>query len=248
VLLAPAQGIGTVEVAVFDGRDLRTAAIPGFVGGSDSSAGVEEAVEVAMPAFAVEPGGRRALVISQDNRTAEIDLRTLAVSQHGPGSSGSLFGRVRNWLEPTAEAKFMEGWDRHAVWLPSGLVVVSGTDYSVHGQELEQQPAGATLVDTGDWSVDELDPKATWVEPVEDGFALLEWKDRGNRRVATVYDGAAHRRFRLERASYDLLWIGRYLYVGTRETSRYEVVDSRTGETVARRALDGASWLFRPGS
>jgi hypothetical protein len=153
----------------------------------------------------------------------------------------SLLGRVRNWLEPKAEAKLLEGWDRRGVWLASGLVVVSGSDYSIDGG---QKPAGATVIDTRDWSAHELDPDASAVERTGDGFALLEWHEV--RTVATVYDGAAQQRFRLARRTSDMLFLGRYLYAGSADGRRYEVVDTRTGKTVERRTLDAASWLFRP--
>ena len=223
---------------------MRSVALPGFAAGSemarDATSG-EDPVSVAVPAFAVEPGGARAVVVAPDDRIAEIDLRSLAVQVHEPDSSASLLGRVRSWLEPEADAKLLEGWDRRGVWLASGLVVVAGADYSMDGG---QRPAGATVIDPRDWSVRKLDPEASEVQRAGDGFALVRWLEV--RTVATVYDGAGQRRYRLARRTSDLQWMGRYLYAGTRNGARYEVVDATTGETVGRRTLDEPSWLFRP--
>ena len=243
MLLAPADRIGDARVAVFDDEGVRSVALPGFAAGSDmaTDATGEDPVSIAVPAFAVERGGARAVVVAPDDRIAEIDLRSLAVQVHEPDKSASLLGRVRSWLEPEADAKLLEGWDRRGVWLASGLVVVSGADYSMDGG---QRPAGATVIDPRDWSVRKLDPAASEVQRAGDGFALVRWLEV--RTVATVYDGAAQRRYRLGRRTSDLQWMGRYLYAGTRNGARYEVVDAKTGETVGRRTLDEPSWLFRP--
>ena len=244
MLLAPSDRIGDARVAVFDDEGVRSVALPGFAAGSEMARDTtdgEAPVSVAVPAFAVEPGGARAVVVAPDDRIAEIDLRSQAVQVHEPDSSASLLGRVRDWLEPEAEAKLLEGWDRRAVWLASGLVVVAGADYSMDGG---QRPAGATVIDPRDWSVRKLDPRASEVQRAGDGFALVRWDDV--RTVATVYDGAGQRRYRLGRRTSDLHWMGRYLYAGTRNGARYEVVDTETGETLRRRTLEEPSWLFRP--
>ena len=244
MLLAPADRIGNARVAVFDDTGVRSVALPGFAAGSEMARDVtsgEDPVFVAVPAFAVEPGSARAVVVAPNDRIAEVDLRSLAVQVHEPDSSASLLGRVRSWLEPEAEAKLLEGWDRRGVWLASGLVVVTGADYSMDGG---QRPAGATVIDPRDWSVRKLDPEASEVQRAGGGFALVRWLEV--RTVATVYDGAGQPRYRLGRRTSDLQWMGRYLYAGTRNGARYEVVDTKTGETVGRRTLDEPSWLFRP--
>jgi hypothetical protein len=243
-LLAPRVGIGLVRVAVSDGGPVRSAALEGIRGGTGSaegSAGRETPVRTLVPAFAVEPGGRRAVVVAASGRVAEIDLGSLGVRYHEPGSTASLLGRMRNWLEPTADAKLLQGTVLTAVWLPSGLVIVSGVDYRAE----DAAPAGATVLDTREWSTRRLDPAAMSAQRVGNGFALLRWS--ATRTTATVYDMAARRRFRVARDTLELVPAGREIYALSRGGFRYERLAPRTGSVLARRRVEPSTWLFAPG-
>ena len=77
----------------------------------------------------------------------------LGVSYHELSQPGSLFPRLRDWLDPAADAKISFGWSREADWLGDGLVALSGSDY--HG--LSSTPAGLKLIDTEAWGVRPLD-------------------------------------------------------------------------------------------
>jgi hypothetical protein len=76
----------------------------------------------------------------------------MQVRYHDLTEPVSLLGRLRDWLEPAAHAKMVDGPDRNAVWLPSGLVAVSGNTYASEGDTLDVTPAGLSLIDPSDWS------------------------------------------------------------------------------------------------
>ena len=147
---------------------------------------------------------------------------------------------MRNWLEPTADAKLLQGTVLTAVWLPSGLVIVSGVDYRAE----DAAPAGATVLDTREWSTRRLDPAAMSAQRVGNGFALLRWS--ATRTTATVYDMAARRRFRVARDTLELVPAGREIYALSRGGVRYERLAPRTGRVLARRTVEPSTWLLAP--
>jgi hypothetical protein len=114
------------------------------------------------PGLALDPASARAFVVQAGAPVAEIDLRRLSVRYHHLAEPVSFLGRLRNWLEPKAEAKAMQGPDRRAVWLRSGRLAVTGIDYQASvdnkGQQHElDKPTGLKLIDTRTWSVRTLD-------------------------------------------------------------------------------------------
>src|SRR4029453_12863769 len=74
----------------------------------------------------------------------------------------SLLGRLRNWLEPAAEAKTAEGPERQAEWGGEHLVAVSRQDtyQTVEGEE-KTTPAGLALIDVRNWTKRILDEHAS---------------------------------------------------------------------------------------
>jgi hypothetical protein len=111
------------------------------------------------PGLAVDPVRRRAFVVGGGATVAEVDLHSLDVAYHSVSERISLLGRLRNWLEPTAEAKGeTEGPVREARWLGNGLVAVSGGDG--HGEK-GSSPAGLTVIDTADWTARKIDERAS---------------------------------------------------------------------------------------
>jgi hypothetical protein len=114
------------------------------------------------PGLALDEASGRAYVIQAGAPIAEVDLHRLLVRYHALAEPISLLGRLRDWLEPRAEAKATEGPDRRAVWLGGGHLAVTGVDYQAtvdsKGQQQElDNPAGLKLIDTRDWSVRTLD-------------------------------------------------------------------------------------------
>ena len=114
------------------------------------------------PGLALDPASGRAFVVQAGAPVAEVDLRRLSVRYHQLAEPISFLGRLRDWLEPKAEAKAMEGPERRALWLGDGRLAVTGVDYQAsvdshgHQQELDK-PAGLKLIDTRNWSVRTLD-------------------------------------------------------------------------------------------
>lgn len=125
---------------------------------------------------APEAGGGRAL--SGAGWRAAGDTRWDELSQ-----PVSLLSRLRDWLDPAADAKISFGWSREADWLGDGLVAVSGSDY--HG--LSSTLAGLKLIDTEAWGVRTLDPGAS-VHRLAEGtlFAAAPATARPRRKPAWV--------------------------------------------------------------
>lgn len=118
------------------------------------------------PGLAVDGSTGRAFVVQAGAPLAEIGLRRLTVRYHSLSQPISLLGRLRDWLEPAAEAKAMQGPRRFALWLGGGVLAVTGVDYELsrdaQGREQETDvPAGLKLVDTRTWSVRTLDRTST---------------------------------------------------------------------------------------
>jgi hypothetical protein len=118
------------------------------------------------PGLALDPSSGRAFVVQAGEPIAEVDLRRFSVRYHEPAEPISLLGRLRNWLDPKAEAKAMAGPERQAIWLGDGRLAVTGIDHQAsvnsNGQEQEvDRPAGLKLIDTQNWSTRTLDRTST---------------------------------------------------------------------------------------
>jgi hypothetical protein len=154
LLLSPRQGIGSLRLAVVGGKGMTSAAIPGFVGGSSTvRSGQDVHTREEIPALVIDDDGRRALVFSRGS-VAEVSLSNLSVTTHALSEPASLLDRFRNWLEPPAQAKLVDGFRREGVWLGNGRFAVTGMDYAMPTDgEARAQPFGLVIVDTRDWSI-----------------------------------------------------------------------------------------------
>jgi hypothetical protein len=246
LLVAPTTGIGPASLAVYDGDRLRQTSLKGIVAGwkEDVAEGDDPRLRQSVPGLAVDPEGHRALVVAAGDRAVEVDLGTLVVRGHDLAEPVSLLGRLRDWLEPSAEAKSMDGPDRVAVWLPSGLVAVSGAHYSTDGTSIDVTPAGLALIDPGDWSVRRLSDEPSGVS-FADGTLVASGSSPGSsERTVIAFDDRGHLRFSLVRDGADLSQVaGGYLYAGRDDGRRYEVVDLRAGETVRKVRLARSTWI-----
>ena len=150
------------------------------------------------PGLALDPVSGRAFVVQAGAPVAEVDLRRLSVRYHEPSEPISLLGRLRDWLEPKAEAKAMQGPERRAVWIGNGRLAVTGVDHQAlvdsKGQEQEvDSPAGLKLIDTRSWGVRTLD-RATSSVTFSGGvlFAFgMSWDSRSSKISGsglTAYD------------------------------------------------------------
>jgi len=235
-LVAPAEGIGPARVVVFDGGPLRSAEL------TEARAGWEQAGDSAedyrarqsVPGLAVDPSGARALVVPAGGRVAEVDLATMEVRYHDLAEPVSLLGRLRDWLEPAAHAKGIDGPDRNAVWLPSGLVAVSGNDYDQDGDDVDVTPAGLSLIDPDDWSVRRLSDEPGWATFRDGALLASAWKEGTDEQTLIAFDPDGTLRFTLVREGADLSQTHNgLLYATTSDGARFEIVDLETGKTVA---------------
>jgi hypothetical protein len=248
LLLAPSDRIGPARLALFDGETVRTAELREIRAGweqvSEGETEEDHSSRQSIPGLAVDPSGSRALVVPAGNRVAEVDLETLEVRYHDLSEPVSLLGRLRDWLEPAAHAKSIDGPERNAVWLASGLVAVSGSHYAADGDRMDVTPAGLTLIDPGDWSVRRLSDEPNWVAIRGDALLASSWKEETHEQGVIVLDTEGEERFSLTRRSADLTQAsGGLLYVATDEGRSYELVDLVSGETVGRATPDRATWL-----
>jgi hypothetical protein len=174
LLVAPAKEIGPARLAVVDAAGaVRVLPLERIATGVKLLSPSDHQVEQRLPALAVDAGGRRAFVVDGGGLVADVDLAGLAVSYHEPGRPASVLDRLRDWLEPAAEAKGGSGSTRSAHWLGGGLLAVAGTDEEsstdARGRQRTRiRPAGLSLVDTRSWSVRPVDPGATDVHVAGD--------------------------------------------------------------------------------
>ena len=198
-----------------------------------------------VPALAVNEEGTRALVIPAGGRIADVDLDTMQVTYHDLSEPVSFWGRLREWLEPAAQAKAIDGPDRNAVWLPNGLVAVSGAQYTMDGDQMDMTPAGLVLIDPSDWSVHRLSDEPSWVTLRGGALLASVWNDGSNGQKLIVFDEDGEHRFTLTREATDLsqTW-GSWLYATSSDGTRFEIVDLESGKTVGRAEPRHETWLL----
>jgi hypothetical protein len=248
-LVAPTNRIGAARLVVFDGGELREVSLTEVPAGWEQIEGEDEGdyrLTQSVPGLAVDPEGTRALVIPAGGRVAEVDLDTMEVRYHDLTEPVSFWGRLRDWLEPSAHAKAMNGPDRNAVWLPNGLVAVSGAEYTTDGgEDFDMTPAGLSLIDPDDWSVRKLSDEPSWVTFRGGAILASAWSMGSNKQKLLVFDPDGTARFSLAREAADLSQTnGNYLYATRYNGTRYEIVDLDTGETVGRAAPRRETWLL----
>jgi hypothetical protein len=235
-LVAPREGIGPARVARFDGSTVSSVELGEVMAGylSEGESSEDFRTRQQIPGLAVDPTGSRALVVPAGNRVAEIDLETMEVTYHDLSQPVSLLGRLRGWLEPGAAGKVMEGPGRTAVWLPSGLVAVSGVDYSTDGDTIEADFAGLSLIDPVDWSVSRVSDVPGWVTFRGDALLGSAWEEGTDRQLLEVFGPDGELRFSLEREGTDLSQVsGGYLYATSHDGTRFEIIDLVSGKTIA---------------
>lgn len=248
-LVAPANDIGPARLVVFDGSELREATLTEVPAGWEQMEGTDESdyrARQSVPALAVDPDGKRALVIPAGGRVAEVDLDTMQVRYHDLTEPVSFWGRLRDWLEPSAQAKGIDGPDRNAVWLPSGLVAVSGSQYTDDGKTVKVTPAGLALIDPSDWSVHRLSEEPSWVTLEGDALLASGWRQGTDEQVLIVFDDEGQLRFSLTREGSDLSQVsGGHLYATSHNGTRFEIVDLETGKVVGKAQPRRETWLLR---
>jgi hypothetical protein len=200
------------------------------------------------PGLAVDPAGERAYVLSPEGLVADVDLDTSAVTYHMPSHRTSPFARLRDWVEPTAEAKASSGPSRHAQWLGNGLIAVSGVDEIAYRDangylHVKDEGAGLRLVDTRSWLVRTLDRYGSGFSLAGRQLLATAWlwdsaaqSHSGIGLTAYAFDG--HKRFQLFGGTpvrVELVFRGR-AYVGIGEDPTLRIVDLRRGRVVGMRS------------
>ena len=210
VLVSPAGRIGVGRLVVVSGDgDVRSVTLDRiWIGYERPDTYTDDYVGTQRGAgFAVDPDRGRAFVFPAESDVAAVDLGTLAVTYHSLREPVSLLGRLRNFLDPAATAKVIDGPSRSARWLGGGLVALTGVDASSwkdrdSRRQWRYTPAGLTLVDTNTWQARQIDRGASQVSFV-DGLLLVtggsfDSTGRGATSMGlAAYDLGGTRRFRL---------------------------------------------------
>jgi hypothetical protein len=252
LLTAPHRTVGPVRLAVAGGKGkgATSVVVARIFGGSEVENGENGYLaRQVVPGLAIDRAGSRAFIVPAGGTVAEVSLNNLAIGYHSLSEPSSFLGRLHNWLEPAAEAKFIEGPQRKAAWLGNGLVAVTGADYSTRpgsdGEpEVHVEPAGLSLIDTGSWSTRELDDEASDFVVFHSSllaFGDTSWGDPAQRGIgARGYDFEGRGIFRaLEgRKIASVERSGDLAYVFITDKRRV-VVDAGTGRILARARTPG---------
>jgi hypothetical protein len=246
LITGPRNRIGPLELTVVGGKGMTSAPVREIAGGweteSDSSG---YRARQATPGLAIDASGRRAVVVPAGRTVAEVSLSNLAVRYHTLSEPVSLLQRLRNWLEPAAQAKLIEGPQRKAVWLENGLIAVTGADYTVSTNEngdpeVAAEAAGLSLIDTRTWAIRKIDAEASDFARFENtllAFGVIDWaastKSPGFGLVG--YDLGGKELFHALEGT-GVSWVeavGGLAYVTLNE-KLHAVVDAATGHVFAR--------------
>jgi hypothetical protein len=231
-LLGPADGIGQARLALFDGNELRYVALPGIrAGWAESGEQEDYRAHQLLPALAVEPNGERAVVIAPGGRVVLVDLATLRTSSHELVQQASLFERFRNWLEPGAWAKMIDGPELNAAW--DNVIALSGVTYTTDGESTRATPAGLAFIHPDNWIVDHESDMPAWVAQRGEFLLASAWDEASGSQRLQVYNQGLEV-CALERpGEADLSQTaGPLLYVSTQDGHKIELVDITTCETV----------------
>jgi hypothetical protein len=243
-LLAPRTSIGPSRLAVADAVRglLGTVALPEISAGSERTEHAQDtyAMRSRIPGVAISPDGTRAVVVAAGSRVAEVELDTLRVSYHELSEPVSLLGRLRDWLEPEAQAKVVEGPHRFARFIDQQHVAVTGIDYrGLKDGEWDASAVGLRLIDTRDWSVRTLAEHVT-------GFVLArnlllafggDWPEGSTGAGLRAYGPGGEERFHLL-GKQPIGWVQAawpYAYVPQAhgQGQRFDVVALASGQVVA---------------
>jgi hypothetical protein len=233
LLLGPPSGIGPLRLAVVGGKGMASAAIPGFVGGwRTERTGEVVHTREKIPALVIDDQGRRAFVFS-GRGVAEVSLRNLAVTTHALSEPVSLLERIRNWLEPRAHAKLVEGSWREGIWLGDGRFAVTGVDYATDG-EVRGKPFGVALVDMREWSIRKVAEGGTNLVLAQHTLLTFGYDNDDGIKGYDLRSGKTFRLFHAGAGAWVQVVKG-LVYAQLGDGKRYAVIDP-----ALRRKIDGA--------
>ena len=248
LLLAPSAMIGPAWLATVDaGGAVEQVPLDGVSAGLMPTELAPSVERLRTPALAVDSEGRRAYVVSSRPYIIEVDLRRRRVSGHRLVARTSLADRLRDLLEPSAEAYARVGPVRHAAWIGAGRIALSGYDGdAVWGPagsiEGERRPAGLHVIDTADWSIRTLDERASTF--VAAAGLLLTSGPEGRGLAAYSPDGAERFQVLDGRHVAIMAVTASLAYVGTPPDPALQVVDLANGRVIGTSALERATLLL----
>ena len=144
---------------------------------------------------------------------------------------------------PARVEKWIDGWGRAALWIDDDTIAVSGWKYSPPGVQPFQTTIGVRLVDMRTGESRSLDLTATRVMRVGDtllafgGPALRGYRPDGTFRFELL-------------AGQDSGYVqvaGRYVYVGSQNSTRFVVVDTQAGRVVRTARTPYPTIVLGPG-
>jgi hypothetical protein len=246
LLVSPRQELGSARLLIVGAQGrVQTVILDRIPAGQEWEPAGSSAARSATPGLALDTAGGRAFVVGAGAPVAEIDLSTLAVSYHDVSTPISLLSRVGAWLEPPAEAKVPRaGPVRSARWLGNGFLAVWGHETHVSGEgrdvRVRDVAAGVKLIDTRNWTVRTIDPRASAVTVTND--TLLTYGanfDSGVQKISGVgltgYDVTGSARYHVlgSAALYRVHALGPKFVV--QENPRfYTIRDARSGRVLHR--------------
>ena len=224
-LLARRDGIGPAKLAVIGGDgSVRTVAVPGITAGATVPTAPGYVARFASPGLAAQ--GARAVVVGRES-LVEVDLENLAVRERGLDVRTS-----------ARASKVIEGWGRSAVWLRGSTIAFAG--WSADAEI--QTTLGVRIADVDTGATRVLDAKANSMQRA--GSTLL------------VHGSGPLRGYGLDGTlRYELLdgtdtgyiqVAGGYAYVGSGNSTRFEVVDVQWAGSSGSPALRNRRPFSRP--
>jgi hypothetical protein len=237
LLVAPERSIGAPRLMVVDPQgSSRSVTLDRLRTGSNFPEEPPEDFrgESRHAGLAVDSAGGTAFVVgAAGDPIAAVELASLAVSYHAPTPTRSFLARLHDWLEPAAAAKLpAAGSSRRAAWLGDGLLAYSGIETAVNGETAITSPAGLSVVDTRDWSIETLDAHASGF--IEVAGMLLATGERSG-LVGYTREGA--RRYDLFAGRDVSVWdvLASRVFAQPHK-GRIHVVEATTGEVVGTRS------------
>jgi hypothetical protein len=223
MLLRPLGQIGSARLLVVTPERIRTVTLAGIRAGSVPARKGKPYTTV-IPGLAVSRREARAWVIGA-RRSAEVDLRTLAVRYHGEPRHLSL------------QKVPLVGSARDAQWLPSGELVVTGWDAARNERgEIVSIPSGLRLLEPRGWTDRLIHPRAPLFYVRSDQLLTIgPGEPECATPMLTAYTLAGSQLYRVceARSTGALEFAGRYARLG-RVDRRVAIVDLDSGAVVAR--------------
>jgi hypothetical protein len=230
VLVAPAGRIGPVRL-VSIGPGLAKRVVPLAIRGGTArpASGTPPETYVAtmrQPALAVDPAGRRAVVVGYAEPIADVDLVRGSVRYHA--------------VAVRTPAKAISGPTLVGSWLGSHTVGVTGMRYrgvDARGG-MRADPFGLQLLDLRTWRLRVVDPDVAWLTATHPYLVALgvkrglRWYGPTGRRIGSLFS-------RLEVTEVALA--GDRALVRPAGDARAALVDLRTGRVLERRPPAAAS-------